>query len=100
MDMDKTFTKDCNELFKQQQMMGDRARDIITAFVQKHGGRYEIDNDPDCHAWVGEEVYATALELESTGNVLVYNSGGYSESLHDMGDRNILDLAMYLNGIN
>lgn len=97
--MDKTFNKDCNELFKQLKEIGDRARKITTDFVKSHGGEYTIDTDEDDPVWVGGEIYATALRSDSNGNVLVSNSGDYSEYLHDMANEDILELAMYLNNI-
>lgn len=97
--MDKNFTKDCTELYKQLWEMGDRARKVITAFVKSHGGEYTIDIDEGDHAWVGDEVYATALKTDRNGNVLVFNSGNYSEYLNGMANENILDLALHLNNI-
>lgn len=97
--MDKNFTKDINELYKQLREMGDRARKIITAFVKAHGGNYTIDTDSEDLAWVGEETYATALKTDGNGNVLVFNSAEYSEYLQDMDDYNLLDLANYLNNL-
>lgn len=98
--MDKTFNNDCKEFFKQLRAMGDRAREIITDFVKSHGGEYTINIDEDDHIWVGDEVYATALRSDRNDNVLVFNSGCYSEYLHEMADENILDLAMSLNNVN
>lgn len=97
---DKTFTSDASELYKRLREMGDRARKIIADFVESHGGSYEIPIDEDDHVWVGEETYATALHTDSNGNILVCNSGEYSEHLHRMDDHNILDLADYLNNID
>lgn len=95
--MDKTFNNDCNELFKQLWALGDRAREIITDFVKSHGGEYTINIDEDDYIWVGDDTYATALKTDSNGNVLVFNSGQYSEYIHEMEDCNILDLANFLN---
>lgn len=97
--MDKAFNKDCNELFKHLKDMGDRARKIITNFVKSHGGKYTIDTDEDDPIWVGGEIYATALRSDNNGNLLVSNSGDYSEYLHDMANDDILELALYLNNI-
>lgn len=97
--MDNTFNKDCNELYKQLNAMGDRSRKIITDFVKSHGGEYTINIDEDDHVWVGEEVYAVALETDDNGNVLVLNSAQCSENLHNMGDYDILDLARHLNNL-
>lgn len=94
--MDKDFTKDTIEFYTQLHELGDRARNIITAFVKAHGGSYTIDIDNDDHAWVGEEIYATALKTVSDGTVIVSNSAEYSEYLNEMDDYNILDLANYL----
>lgn len=96
---DKAFNRDCTEFFKQLREMGARAREIITAFVESRGGKYTIDIDEDDHVWVGEEIFATALEA-AHGDVMVYNSGGRSEYLSGMACDNILDLAMYLNNID
>lgn len=90
------FTTRANKLYTQLQQLGDEARRIITDFVNAHGGDYTINVDEDDHAWVGEEIYATALKTDTNGNVLVFNSGQYSEYLHDMDDYNILDLAAYI----
>ncbi|MCM1505384.1 MAG: hypothetical protein NC127_09340 [Muribaculum sp.] len=92
----KDFTARANELYAQLRQIGDETRQIITDFVAKQGGSYTINIDEDDHAWVGEEIYATALKFDKCGNVLVFNSGQYSEYLHDMDDYNILDLASYI----
>lgn len=97
---DMTFSKDCDRLYRQLSDMGDRARKIIARFVEAHGGRYTIDTEQDYIAWVGEETYATALESDGNGNILVHNSGNYSEYLNDMAGYNILDLANHLNHIH
>lgn len=98
-DMDKTFSKDCGELYRQLSDLGDRARNIITEFAQKHGGNYTFDIEDDDHAWIGEETYATALKVDGNGNILVFNSCQCSEYLHDMNDFDILDLANYINDL-
>lgn len=97
--MDKTFTKDVNELYKHLRELGDRARIIITDFVNSHGGNYSFDTDNEDHIWVGEEAYSTALKIDRNGNVLVFNSAEYSEYLRDMDDYNILDIANYITNI-
>lgn len=90
------FTARANNLYNQLRELGDEARQIITDFVAGQGGSYTINIDEDYHVWVGEEIYATALKTDSNGNVLVFNSGQYSEYLHKMDDYNILDLATYI----
>lgn len=90
------FTTRANNLYAQLRKLGDEARQIITDFVAKQGGSYTINIDEDDHVWVGEEIYATSLKTDTDGNVLVFNSGQYSEYLHDMDDYNILDLASYI----
>lgn len=90
------FTTRANNRYAQLRKLGDEARQIITDFVTKHGGSYTINIDEEDHVWVGEEIYATALKLDKQGNVLVFNSGQYSEYLHGMDDYNILDLAAYI----
>lgn len=92
----RLFTEKVNKLYPKLQELGDEARQIITEFVAKQGGSYTINIDEDDHVWVGEEIYATALKLGKQGNVLVFNSGEYSEYLHDMDDYNIFDLALYI----
>lgn len=92
------FTARVNNLYNQLREVSDEARQIITDFAQAHGGEYTINIDEDDHAWVGEEIYATRISTEN-GNILIHNSGEYSEYLNDMDDYNILDLAVYLSNI-
>lgn len=92
------FTTRVNNLYNQLREVSDEARQIITDFAEAHGGEYTINIDEDDHAWVGEEIYATRISTEN-GNILIHNSGEYSEYLHDMDDYNILDLAVYLSNI-
>lgn len=91
--MDKTFAKDTNELYRQLRELGDRARKIIRQAVEDNGGEYTFDTENEDEVWVGEDRYATEMEIDGNGNVLVFNSAGYSEYLQDMYDYNILDLA-------
>lgn len=92
----KTFTTRASRLYRELNDLGKEARDIITKFAQKHGGKYTFDIDDDDHIWVGDEIYATSLSIDSNGNVLVFNSANYSEYLNDMEDYNILDLATHI----
>lgn len=80
--------------------MGGRARRIITDFVKRHGGSYVLDTENEDLAWVGEDIYATALKVDSDGLVLVSNSGHNSEYLSRMDDYNVLDLANVLNNLD
>lgn len=95
----KDFATRVCGIYNQLREIGDEARDIITEFATKQGGSYTINIDDDGHVWVGEQIYATALETDKQGNVLVLNSGEYSEYLHDMDDYNILDLAVYISNL-
>lgn len=90
------FSTRANNLYTQLRQLGAEARRIITEFVTKQGGSYTININEDDHVWVGEEIYAIALKTDKQGNILVFNSGQYSEYLHDMDDYNILDLATYI----
>lgn len=92
----KTFITKANKLFWELYDLGKEARDIITKFAQKHNGNYTFNIDDDDHIWVGEEIYATSLQIDGNGNVLVFNSANYSEYLNDMEDYNILDLATHI----
>ena len=92
---DKFITR-ANRLYRELNDLGSEARDIITKFAQDHGGKYTFDIDNDDHIWVGEEIYATSLLIDNLGSVLVFNSGCFSEYLHNMDDYNILDLAMHI----
>lgn len=92
----KDFTTRANNLYTQLRQLGDEARQIINDFVAEQGCSYTINIDEDDHVWIGEEIYATALKTDKQGNVLVFNSGQYSEYLYDMDDYNILDLASYI----
>lgn len=94
METKENFTTRANNLYNELRELGEEARDIITGFAKQYG-EYTFDIENDDHIWVGEENYATALKFEH-GNVLVFNSGCYSEYLHDMDDYNILDLATHI----
>lgn len=93
------FTKKIKALYAQLREVGDEARRIITDFARSHGGMYTVDTE-DCDLiWVGEDIYATAVEIDANGNVLVHNSARYSEYLHDMSDYNVLDLANAIHNL-
>lgn len=98
--MDNNFTADVNNLRNALYELADRARDIITGFLSRHGGCYTFDIENDQNAWVGEETYVTALETETTGNVLVCTSDGDTLSLGDMADYIVVELANDLNNID
>lgn len=93
--MDKDFVKDVNRLYAQLREIGDRAREIIRKFVESNDGRFVFDTKDDDMLFVGEERYATELEIDSNGNIVVFNSEEYSEYLEDMMDENILEIAVY-----
>lgn len=99
MKTNESFTTRVNRIYEQLRETGDEARQIIVEFVNFHGGEYAINIEEDDHAWVGEEIYATALKTDGEGNVLVFNSGQYSQYLYDMDDYNVLDLAVYLSNL-
>lgn len=92
------FTKKVMNLYAQLREAGGEARRIIMDFAEAHGGEYTINIDEDDHVWVGEGIYAKRISMEN-GNILIHNSGEYSEYLHDMDDYNILELAVYLSNI-
>lgn len=98
MEINDNFTTKVNNLYAQLREVGDEARQIITNFTEAHGGEYSLNIDEDNHAWVSEEVYVTHISTEH-GNILIHNSGEYSEYLHDIDDYNILDLAVHLSNI-
>lgn len=97
--MDKQFTNDMTDFYKQLRNVGEQAREIIAGFVRAHGGSYTIDTENDDLVLVGADLHATAIKEDRNGNILVLNSAQYSEYLHDMDDFNILDLASYLNNL-
>lgn len=93
--MDKDFVKDVNRLYAQLREIGDRARRIIRKFADDNNGAYELDTYNDDVVWVGKERYATKIVKDINDNILIFNSEGYSEYIHDMLSYDILDLALY-----
>lgn len=93
--MDKDFVKDVHKFYAQVFPLRDRARRIIREFVEDNNGAYEFDTDNEDVVWVDEECYATKIIKDNNDNILVFNSNGYSEYLHDMSPYDILDLALY-----
>lgn len=89
---DKFITR-VSRLYREINDLGSEARRIITKFAQEHGGSYTFDTENEDTIWVGEDIYATSLLIDDLGSVLVFNSGCFSEHLHDMDDYNLLDLA-------
>ncbi len=95
--MDKTFSKDVDNLNKQLRELGERARKIIEDFVEKHGN-YKFPNADYDPIYVGEG-YAIEIGKDDWGNIVVYDSDICIMSLHHMDDEDILDLAEYLNEV-
>lgn len=78
--------------YKQLIDLGDAARAIISDFVKANGNAYAFDEDDD-PVWIGDDIYATSLETDVNGGILVSNSCGYSDYLHKMEDYRILEIA-------
>lgn len=99
--MNKTeFNSRVSGLYQELHSLGCEARDIIAKFADSHGGEYTFNtNDEDC-IWVGNDNFAKSVFKDSCGNVLILNSGNYSEYIVDMESYNLLDLASYIINLN
>lgn len=96
--MDKTFSKDVDNLNKQLRELGVRARKIIEDFVEKHGN-YKFTNAAYDPIYVGEG-YAVELGKDEDGGIVVCDSDFCIMSLFHMDDEDILELAERLNRID
>lgn len=94
--MKEEYLRQLGAYAKMADSVGGMARAIIAQFVKEKGGSYDFGEDSRDRAWIDDEVYATSLKADSAGNILVYNSGYYSEYLHKMGCGRILEIAKYI----
>lgn len=91
--MNQDFVIRVNKLYKELSELGEMGREIIRDFLEAHEGRYAFDTEKEDCIWVGENRYATEIEITENDCILVHNSEFFSEYLYDMDDYNILDLA-------
>ena len=96
--MDKTFSKDVDNLNKQLRELGERARKIIEDFVEKHGGRYSFDNETN-DIYVGRD-FVTHITTDALGRVYIHDSAWRDILLYQIDDLDILELAERLNQID